>query len=86
MRFFPAERGQMFSIFAKNHITVHDLKSFKSASFCFPKKPNTKVDFGESRLISCAIRAYFVILDLRFQAGKHLVTIAKTLRSLGIWI
>ena len=81
MRFFPAERGQIFSIFAKNHIIVHDLKSFKSASFCFSKKPNINFDFGVSRLISNAIRAYFVILDVLFQAGKHLqVTIAKTLR------
>ena len=49
MRFFPAERGQIFSIFAKNHIIVHDLKSFKSASFCFSKKPDINFDFGVSR-------------------------------------
>ena len=64
MRFFPAERGQIFSIFAKNHIIVHDLKSFKSASFCFSKKPDINFDFGVPRCISYIIRAYFVILDL----------------------
>ena len=78
---FPGRRGQIFSIFAKNRIIVHDLKSFnKSASFCFSKKSNINFDFGVSRLISNVIRAYFVILDVLFQAGKHLVTIAKTLR------
>ena len=75
MRFLRFERGQIFSISARNRIIVPDFMTFNNSMYPYSMKTQNstgkKIEFGISGLDLWYIRAYFGKSPLPSLAVKH---------------